>query len=168
MRWTRHLWHEAVSWRRVTLEAAIFGGILSAIGLLVNIVRTDGIPLVADKEYEILVPCPEPLGEVFPLEPAELAEEGTLVVDAREAEEFSEWHWPDARNVPFDFLEPVSSETVAEMIRSKARRIAVYGDGEDPDSGRELARELAGRGARNVYYVPGGAPRLQEYGGGTP
>jgi hypothetical protein len=36
----------------------------------------------------------------------------------------------------------------------------VFGDGQDPDSGEQLARELAGRGIRNVRFVQGGAPAL--------
>jgi hypothetical protein len=39
--------------------------------------------------------------------------------------------------------------------------VVVFGDGGDPDSGEQLARELAGAGIRNVVFVAGGAPRLQ-------
>jgi hypothetical protein len=39
--------------------------------------------------------------------------------------------------------------------------VVVVGDGEDPDSGRELARELAGKGLKNMAYVTGGAPALK-------
>jgi len=144
----------------IVRDAAVAGLLLSGLGLLVNVLRADGIPLVAQKEYEILVPCPEPLGEVFPLAPDGLSAEGVLVVDARAPEEFAAWHWAGSLNVPFDFLDPVPEDTVASLVRTGARRIAVYGDGGDPDSGRELARELAGRGARNVYFVPQGAPSL--------
>ena len=153
------------SWKVVFRDAAVAGLLLAVLGLLVNALRSDGIPLVAKNAYEILVPCPEPLGEVFPMEPEELSSEGTLVLDAREPEEYADWHWTGSMNVPFDFLDPGPIDTVAMLIRTEARRIAVYGDGDDPDSGRELGRELAGRGARNVYFVPGGAPRLMERDG---
>lgn len=156
------------SWTAVVWWAVAASLLFAGLGLLVNALRPAGIPLVAQKEYEILVPCPEPLGEVFPMEPARLSEEGTLIIDARESEDFAQWHWPAAMNVPFDFLDPVPDDTVARLIRTGARRLAVYGDGGDPDSGRELARELAGRGARNVHFVPGGAPRLMDSDGGAP
>ena len=155
-------------WMAVLRDAVVAGLLLAGLGMVANAVRPDGISVVAQNEYEILVPCPEPLGEVYPLEPNELLAAGTLVVDAREPAEHAAWPWPDAANVPFDFLDPVPADTVAEFIRTGARQIAVYGDGADPDSGRELARELAGRGARNVYFVPGGAPRLMSLSGGTP
>jgi hypothetical protein len=32
----------------------------------------------------------------------------------------------------------------------------VFGDGSSPDSGQEMARELAGRGMVNVFFVDGG------------
>ncbi len=38
--------------------------------------------------------------------------------------------------------------------------MVVYGDGGDPDSGEQLARELAGKGIRNVGFVRGGAPAI--------
>lgn len=158
------------TWKGVVIDALVAGLLLSGLGLTFNALYSDGIPLVADKEYDILVPCPEPLGEVFPVEPDGLSQEGTVVIDAREPEQFDEWHWAGASNVPFDFLDPVSPDKVADIIRTRARRIAVYGDGDDPDSGRELARELAGRGARNVFFVPGGAPALMvgKGNGGAP
>jgi rhodanese-related sulfurtransferase len=156
------------SWLSVMTTAAVVGLLFSGLGLAVNALRADGIELVAKRDYEILVPCPEPLGEVFPMEPQQIGQEGALVIDAREPEEFSIWHWADASNIPFDFLDPVPGETVKELIRTRARLLVVYGDGDDPDSGRELARELAGRGARNVYFVPGGAQALRQTTEETP
>ncbi len=41
-------------------------------------------------------------------------------------------------------------------MASNAARVVVFGDGRVPDSGREMARELAGRGMVNVFYVEGG------------
>lgn len=147
----------------VMRDAAIIAGLCAAVAVSVNAARSDGIPLVADAPYEILVPCPEPVGEVDATAPAAAirTESGTLVVDAREAAAFAAWHLPDARNVVFDWLEPLADDTASTLVSSGARRIVVYGDGADPDSGRELARELAGRGLRNVTYVDGGAPALR-------
>lgn len=158
---------KGVGWWPVVRDAAIIGIIAAGVGIAVNLLRSDGIPLIATVPYDIVVPCPEPLGEVFAVPVEELHQEGTLLVDARYPEDFAAWHLEGARNIPWDELDPVPKETVAELIRLGARRIVVYGDARDPDSGYALARELAGRGARNVGYVPGGAPALNP-GGGQP
>lgn len=71
-------------------------------------------------------------------------------------------------NVPYDYLDPTPGSVIEELARriarSKAQRVYVYGDGEDPDSGEQLAREISGKGVRNVFFVRGGAPALQEQG----
>jgi len=153
--------------KRVILEAALVGIVLSVVGLVFNFARSEGIPLVAEQEYEILVPCPEPLKETDPVEPAAALqpEEGTVLIDARFPEDFEEWHVKAARHIEFDYLEPVNPEIVVELIHAGARKVIVYGDGDDPDSGREMSRELAGRGLKNVFYVKGGAPALREAAG---
>jgi hypothetical protein len=154
----------------VLRDAALISAVCAALAIGVNAVRGDGIALVADQPYQILVPCPEPLGEVDPLAPAEaLASDAeSLLVDARDAAAFAAWHLPAARHVPFDWLDQTPAATVDALAASGARRLIVYGDGAEPDSGRELARELAGRGLRNVYYVEGGAPALKAAAGGAP
>jgi rhodanese-related sulfurtransferase len=149
---------------RVVVEATIVALVMASAGLAFNALQSEGIPLVAEKEYEILVPCPEPIGETGPVEPAAALnpEPGTMVVDARYADEFGVWHAQSAIHVLFDYLEPVPDEKLKELIRSGARQVVVYGDGDDPDSGREMARELSGRGLKNVYFVRGGAPALRK------
>jgi rhodanese-related sulfurtransferase len=82
------------------------------------------------------------------------------VVDARSGAEFEAWHHPRARSIPFDYLEPVSKAHLDALLAARASAIVVYGDGADPDSGQELAKELAGLGLRNVFFVQGGAPAL--------
>lgn len=148
----------------IVRDAALATLACGALGVAVNAVRPDGIPLVATDEYELFVPCPEPLGEVEALEPGDptILEPRVLRIDARGPRDFAAWHLPDAQNIPFDYLEGVLEETVRRIAASGAARVVVYGDGQDPDSGREMARELAGRGVRNVFYVRGGAPALRQ------
>jgi hypothetical protein len=147
---------------RILRDAAWIGALAAAVGLAFNAVRPGGIPFVAKEAYELFVPCPEPLGEVEALDPADgrLRDPRTLRVDARGGDEFARWHLDGAWNVPFDYLEGVPEATVRRIAASGAAGVVVYGDGHDPDSGRELARELAGRGVRNVGFVRGGAPAL--------
>lgn len=147
---------------RVLRDAAVAGVAWAAVGLVFNALRPSGIPLVAREAYALFVPCPEPLGEVEGIDPTDLRGIGpkTLRLDARDPEAFRRWHLEGAWNVPFDYLEGVPEAVVRRVAASGAQAVLVYGDGQDPDSGRELARELAGRGVRNVLFVRGGAPAL--------
>ena len=72
------------------------------------------------------------------------------------------WHPTGAIAVPFDYLEPTSPEQVRRIASSGAGRVVVFGDGNNPDSGEQLAREIAGKGIRNVRFVEGGAPLLEK------
>lgn len=153
----------AQAWRRIVLDAALVVVVSTVVALTVNAARRSGaIPLVADKEYEILVPCPEHLGQpaaAIAPEAVQPEEKGLLVVDARDAEEHRSWHLPGATSIPYDYLEPDPRER--EILKSGARKVVVYGDGDSPDSGEQLATALSGKGLRNVYYVRGGAPALR-------
>ena len=88
-----------------------------------------------------------------------------MVVDARPAAEAAAWRFGQALNVPYDYLDPTPDEVLGEVARaiaaSRARHLAVYGDGESPDSGEQLAREISASGIKNVLFVRGGAPALQ-------
>jgi hypothetical protein len=147
-------------------EGALVTLVAVVVGLAVNAVRSDGIDLVARKEYEVVVPCPEPVGDATAIDPKDsrVRASNSLVIDARSADEYRDWHLPGALSLPFDWLGPPPDEQVklvAERVaRSRAQQVIVYGDGEDPDSGREWARLLAGARLRNVCYVVGGGPAL--------
>jgi hypothetical protein len=123
--------------RVVVRDALIVVAACAAVGGIVNAARPHGIPLRQKTEYQILVPCPEGSGEAPGLaanDPS-IWEARTLLVDARPAADFQRWHG--------------------------AARVVVFGDGADPDSGEQLARELAGGGIRNVFFVQGGAEPLR-------
>ncbi|MBN2358247.1 MAG: rhodanese-like domain-containing protein [Deltaproteobacteria bacterium] len=143
--------------------AAIVAG-CALVALVFNAVRGDGIPLVQKEEYQILVPCPETMGDATALAPdaPALRSPRALVVDARPAAEFERWHTASALNVPYDYLEPTPPAVIQRIAASGAAEVIVYGDGADPDSGEQLARELSGKGIRNVSYVTGGAAALQK------
>jgi len=147
----------------VIRDATLATVLAVGIALAYNAVRAEGsIPLVADKPYQILVPCPEHQGKpAKPLAPDQVhaGEAGVALIDAREQEAFHRWHPPGAISIPFDYLEPKPEEK--KVLQTRARRVVVYGDGEDPDSGQQLANAIAGKGVRNVYFVKGGAPALK-------
>lgn len=156
------------AWKLIVRDAVIVAAVAAIVGILFNLVRPEGIPLVADTPYEIFVPCPEPLGEVESILPSstaldadEVASGRTLVIDAGSTSDYSSWHLPGAINVTFDYIEPVADSVIRRVASSRARVVVVYGDGAEPDSGRELAREIAGRGVSNVAFVQGGVQALK-------
>ncbi|MBN2575480.1 MAG: rhodanese-like domain-containing protein [Deltaproteobacteria bacterium] len=134
----------------------------AVVGSAVNALRPSGIPFVQKTEYQILVPCPEGSGEAPGMAPNDpsLWEPRTLLVDARPASEHQRWHPQGARHLPFDYLEPAPKAEVERIASSGAARVVVFGDGGNPDTGEQLARELAGAGIRNVFFVQGGAEPL--------
>ena len=156
----------------IVLRDAVLAVVVAAgIALAFNALRSSKrIPLVASRPYEVLVPCPEHQGKAKPLSPAaaRVLGEGALLVDARPAEEHRSWHPPAALSVPFDYLEPVSRDRVQELLGRRPRRVIVLGDGDSPDSGEQLARQLASRGLKNVFFVAGGAPALRGTSSKTP
>jgi hypothetical protein len=117
---------------------------------------------VAKVPYRILVPCPEPGGDVTPLAPDEVrwGSAGDLLIDARPLEG-SVGSASGVRRVPFDFLDPVSEELLRDLVAVRADRVVVFGDGGLPDSGEELAKELSGRGVRNVFFIRGGVDAIR-------
>ena len=157
----------------IVRDAAIAAGIFAVVGVTVNAVRADGLPFIADKPYDIFVPCPETLGEVemIAADDARIRDGGAYIVDARTAEEFAEWHFEDADNITYDYLEPIDPAELKNIIYNIANsgmaRIVVYGDGDGGEgtSGYQLGRELAGNGMKNVFVVKGGADALR---GGKP
>jgi len=131
-----------------------------------NHFRQNGIPWFAEKPYEILVPCPEPMGEAKPLETGDplIFHEKTVLIDMREIEAYDEWHAPFSLHVWYDYLfEPVPPEVLKKIASSGAENVVVYGNGENPDSGWITGKYLSGNGIKNVYYIKGGAPALKAY-----
>lgn len=145
---------------RALCGAVIAAAVSAALAMAFNAFRPSGIPLIAERPYEIFVPCPEPLGEVEGIAAASaaaLAGSGkALLIDAGSADDFRGWHPATAWNIPFDYIMPVENGDIRRIASSRAAKVIVYGDGGEPDSGRELARELAGRGIKNVVFVEGG------------
>jgi rhodanese-related sulfurtransferase len=148
-------------------DAVIITAIAAAVGLLVNLFHPEKIPYIAEEEYNILVPCPEPGGEVTPLEAddARVRAKDSFIVDARKRTEHQAWKLGEAMNIPYDYLEPIPDEALDKLIkgiqRSGAKRVVVYGDGKDPDSGEQAGKEISGKGIKNVFFIKGGAPALK-------
>ena len=149
--------------QRTLVEAAVVALAATVLALAFNALRPTGLPLVARTPYQTLVPCPEPGGPVEALDAGapEISSPRSFLIDARSQGEFEQHHLSGAVNVPYDWLDPVPEETLAELARAIAAsgviRVVVYGDGGRPDSGEHLGKEISGRGIKNVYFINGGA-----------
>ena len=169
------------STKTILRDAAIVVAGSAVIALGVNEIRSDGIPIVQGEAHEILVPCPaEKLGPTEPVEvtDARVTQDGTLIIDAREAELYAEWHVEGAVNVFYDLLEetPEYRETIKRLLHTHrtAQRVVVYGDdepdmktqdgkpGDEAGTGFRLAGALSAQGMRNVLYVLGGASAMMK------
>lgn len=150
-------------------DAVIICLIMAAAGIFINAVRPDGLPFIAEKPYDIFVPCPETLGtvELMPANDERLKDGKSFIVDARTQEEFAEWHYNEAINITYDYLEPISEDELKNVtlnvVNSGKERLIVYGDGDgrQGSTGYELGRELAGHGVQHVFVVDGGSDKLR-------
>ncbi len=145
-------------------DAAIVLVLSSAAAITFNALRTQGLEFIALRDYEVFVPCPEPMGEAEPLQASQIrwGENDEWVLDARSPDRHEQWHPEGVRNVPFDFLLPVADGVLRKIVQGRSKRVLVIGDGLVPDTGEQLARELNGRGIRNVYYIQGGMMSVRQ------
>jgi rhodanese-related sulfurtransferase len=153
-----------------TRDAAIIAAACAILALVTNQWwHPEGIPLFAQQAYETLVPCPVSGGKVQAVQPddPELQGDTTFLVDARPADRFESWHRDGALNIPYDYLEPTPKATLDKLSRqiasSRAQRVVVCGDGDNPDTGELLAQEISLSGIKNVFFVEGGAPALRAH-----
>jgi hypothetical protein len=145
-------------------DALVVLAACAAVGGVVNLLRPHGIPFVQKTAYQILVPCPEAGADApgIAADDSAIWEPRTLLIDARPAAEHAAWHPDQSVHLAFDYLAPAPKAEVDRIAASGATRVVVFGDGGDPDSGEQLARELAGAGIRNVFFVRGGAKPLAD------
>ena len=153
---------------RAVRDATIVVLAAAAIGVVSNLVRhKEKLSWIQATPYDLLVPCAEPVGQAQIIQASSplVLDRTSLVIDARATSDYAEWHIEHAINVPFDWLGPPVQDDVTrvtQMItRSNVKRVIVYGDGDNPDSGREWARLLSGGGIRNVSFIDGGAPAFR-------
>ncbi len=157
-------------------QALVITVVFGSLGLVVNLwFHPHPLKFIADKPYETMVPCPVPGGDATPLvfNDERLSAKDSFIIDARNAEAFDRWHFNGAMNVTFDYLDPTPDELLEKVAKkaaaSRARRVVVYGDGEDPDTGEQLAKEISGRGIKNVFFIKGGAGAIRSNkSGGVP
>lgn len=154
-------------WKSLVRDTTLTIAIAALLAFLTNLGRAEPMKWVQAEPYDILVPCPEVMGDAteIPADSAQLRATSTLILDVRSPQEYAQWHLGAARNQPFDWLgPPVDAEVkhlAKEVARTGAQRVVIYGDGGDPDSGREWGRILSGAGLKNIHFVAGGAPAIR-------
>ena len=126
------------------------------LSLTFNIVRPDGIPLLAKElvaAKEIDYDVAEPRLLAITLDQAlELYQKGTVFVDAREPEYYEEGHIKGAWNFPF-FLELVFK---LDSLQGKDAPLVIYCSGDECGSSEDLAYELQAEGFSNLLVFKGG------------
>ncbi|MGC9042974.1 MAG: rhodanese-like domain-containing protein [Myxococcota bacterium] len=147
---------------RLVRNSIIIALIVTISSVIINFIHPHRIPFFATRHYEIYVPCPDTKGEIKEITVDEFLkmESESIIVDARSRADYEKWHFKDAINIEYDFLTPVCPIKIKEIINQKRRYVLVYGDGGEPDSGKELAKELATNGINNVFFLKGGVKEL--------
>jgi 3-mercaptopyruvate sulfurtransferase SseA len=163
---------ELLRWVR---DAALVLGAALVIAIPFNLLRDDGIDLVATITYDdkILQPCPESeeiaaqmSALVLPLGPDLVIPDGTVLVDASDPATFAAGHLPGAVSIPYDELDTLADEDVERLAAMKPRRVVVYCNGWEEETellarypentpGNQVANELKGREFQDVRYVKG-------------
>ena len=128
----------------------------TVLGLGINAVRPDGIPLLAKElavAEEIEYTTAEPRLLAITLDQAlDLYQKGTIFVDAREPEYYHEGHIKGAWNFPV-FLELVFK---LDSLQGKDAPLVIYCSGDECGSSEDLAYELQAEGFNNLLVFKGG------------
>lgn len=135
------------------------------VGLGVNAIRPDRLPLVADWSLKAQVSSgPEGSGLLITLEEAEILyfDQQALFLDARSEEVYREGHVAGAKNLPWEEFEQFSPEVMAGIPYSAV--IVTYCDGESCGLSKELAFALVAKGYRHVRVLLDGWKQWQEAG----
>jgi rhodanese-related sulfurtransferase len=142
--------------RQAAVQVAflMFASIL--VGLSVNALRPNPLPLMADWSSVARLALPTGGQLVITLEEAQQAwlSAGAVFVDARPSEEFVQGHIEGARNLPWADFERSFPHILADVAQGML--IITYCDGEGCGLSRELAVALSGKGYTNVRVLPNG------------
>lgn len=147
-------------------EAFVIAAAGFVIGGVANLFHPNKIPFIAEAEYETMVPCPVPGGDVNEMDIKNMSNQHNFfVVDARSEQEYEQWHYPDAILMTYDYLDPIPQQKMnaltAAIAKARATKVVVYGDGDVPDSGNLLGKDISGNGIKNVHFIKGGAAALR-------
>lgn len=145
--------------RRLVRDTLLLLLLGAALGLGVNALRSDGLPLGEDWQVVRLVRQAGHAVRPIGLDEARrLHDHGALFIDAREDWEFQEGRIPGAASLP---LEDVDNATAPD---AGGIPVIVYCGSKDCGKAEILARDLAKRGL-DVRYLPEGIQGWLMHGG---
>jgi len=126
------------------------------IGLSVNQLRSDKLPLVADRATKTLLNLDAEDGLRISAEKAEslLLSPAAVFLDARSEESYELGHIKGARSLPWDGFERCFEEVLGDLDQNVF--IITYCDGKGCNLGEDVALALFDKGYVNVYVLEGG------------
>lgn len=136
--------------------------IATLVGLFSNILRSDGIPLLA-KDLEVVDDLEDVSGEPVSIslsQAKQLFDEGVIFVDARDDEYFAEGHIQNAWNSGF-FMELMYK---LDSLQTKDGQVVLYCSDDECGSSEELAYDLQNEGFTKLYVFKGGWVEWTEAG----
>jgi rhodanese-related sulfurtransferase len=162
----------------IALQSAGIVVVTALIAIGTNAVRSDGIPLIAEIEYEIFAPCKDSEAESEAANLDDLAaggDDAVLYVDARPAEAFTLEHVKGSINIPYSVLFGASADDVAkvkqEVAARDAKTVVVFGKYAEPgstdqavDLAESLAQQLIEAEIPGVKHLEGGLEELKKTG----
>ena len=135
-----------------------------ALGLFMNQVRSDSLPLVADWSPEARLTANSGESLIISLEEAKAlcSDKDAVFLDARSPEDYARGHIRCAQNIPWQSFDEYI-DRVFETIPDNVW-IMTYCDGETCSLSEDLAKELLSMGYENVKVLLNGWTRWLEAG----
>ncbi len=150
-------------WSQVVWQSMFLLLLAALVGLGVNALRPDSLPLVADWSMKAQVSLGPGGGELLiTLEEAEILYfgRGAVFLDARSQEEFAAGHIEGAKNFPWEEFEQFFPQIMPDIPQGTV--IVAYCDGETCSLSKELAFALAAKGYSHVRVLIDGWRQWQE------
>ena len=143
-------------WKRVLGQPFVLAFLAALIGLLVNQVRSDSMPIVSDWSPEARITLKFGKNILIPLDEAKdrFFTGSAVFVDARPPELYQEGHIQGALNVPLAEFDRMIDTVLTELPEEAL--IVTYCDGEDCDLSAHLAVKLKEIGYENVRVLHNG------------
>ncbi len=141
---------------RIVKQTVLLGLIAAVIGLGYNLFRPVQLPLIAKKMpiiYQLPIESSKSVVVAIGTEQAKfLYEDGTVFIDAREAEYYEEGHITGAWNIG----SPLELAFKLDSLQGKTGSIVTYCGEDDCGSSEELAYTLKEMGFTKLYIYKGG------------
>jgi predicted sulfurtransferase len=165
---------------KILLQAVIVVVISALVALSFNVLRPNGIPVIATAPYEIFSECKDSSVTTTSVNAQQVrsSDVDKIFVDARPNDAFIREHVERALNVPYSVLFGAAAEDI-EKVKEHRRQhpgaaIVVYGvlDRTNAGQGRTdvakpLADQLMEAGLTNVQHLAGGIVALKKAGART-